>query len=89
VLPTAHGQSLDLSADVFNFLNLLDGDWGLFRFNFEDSGAGSFGRVSLLKLVGYDVEHGRGIYNVLAPHFRQVDPESSRWRLRLSARYTF
>ena len=89
VLPTAHGQSLQLSADVFNFLNLLDGDWGLFRFNFEDFGAGSFGRVSLLELVGYDAEHGRGVYNVLAPHFRQVDAESSRWRLRLSARYTF
>ena len=89
VLPTAHGQSLELSADVFNFLNLLDRDWGLVRFNFEDFGTGSFGRVSLLELVGYDVEHGRGVYNVLAPHFRQVDPESSRWRLRLSARYTF
>jgi hypothetical protein len=40
-------------------------------------------------LVGYDVEHGRGVYNVLAAHFRQVDPESSRWRLRMSARYSF
>jgi hypothetical protein len=45
--------------------------------------------VSLLELVGYDVERGRGVYNVLAPLFRQVDSESSRWRLRLSARYTF
>jgi hypothetical protein len=89
VLPTTHGQSLELSADVFNLLNLLDRDWGLARFNFEDFGTGSFGRVSLLELVGYDVEHGRGVYNVLAPHFRQVDPEGSRWRLRLSARYTF
>jgi hypothetical protein len=89
VLPTAHGQSLELSADVFNLLNLLDRDWGLVRFNFEDSGSGSFGRVNLLELVGHDVEHGRGVYNVLAPHFRQVDPEGSRWRLRLNARYTF
>ena len=38
VLPTAHGQSLELSADVFNLLNLLDRDWGLARFNFEDFG---------------------------------------------------
>jgi hypothetical protein len=89
VLPTTHGQSLELSTDVFNLLNLLDRDWGLVRFNFEDFGTGSFGRVSLLELVGYDVEHGRGVYNVLAPHFREVDSEGSRWRLRLNARYTF
>jgi hypothetical protein len=45
--------------------------------------------VSLLQLVGYDVEHARGVYHVLPPRFRQIDAESSRWRVRLSARYTF
>ena len=87
MLPTANGQSLELSADIFNFLNLLDGNWGLQRFTFQELGTGSFGRVSLLRLEGYDPEHGRGIYSVLKPHFQEIDPEASRWRLRLSARY--
>jgi hypothetical protein len=89
ILPTAHRQALELSADVFNLLNLVDGQWGLVRFTAEDTGTGGLGRVSLLKLVGYDVEHGRGVYKVLAPRFRQIDAESSRWRVRLSARYMF
>jgi hypothetical protein len=86
-LPAGHGQSLELSADIFNFLNLLDRGWGLQRFTFQELGTGSFGRVSLLRLVGYDPEHGRGIYRVLAPHLQEIDSEASRWRLRLSARY--
>jgi hypothetical protein len=89
VVPTAHGQALELSADLFNLLNLLDGDWGLTHFTYGDVGTGDFGRVSLLELVGYDVEHGRGVYNVIQPHVREIDPDRSRWRLRLSARYTF
>ena len=89
VLPTARGQALELTADVFNLLNLVNGGWGLVRFTAGEPETGGFGKVSLLKLVGYDVEHGRGVYNVLAPRFRQIDAESSRWRVRLSARYTF
>jgi hypothetical protein len=39
--------------------------------------------------VAYDIEQSRGVYRLLAPRFRQVDPGFSRWRLRLSARYVF
>jgi hypothetical protein len=89
ILPTARGQALELSADVFNLLNMVDGGWGLVRFTAGDVETGGLGRVSLLQLVGYDVEHARGVYHVLPPRFRQIDAESSRWRVRLSARYTF
>ena len=30
-IPTAGGQSIELIADLFNVLNLLDGDWGVQR----------------------------------------------------------
>jgi hypothetical protein len=87
VLPTARGQSLELSADCFNLLNLLDRHWGLARFT---SGAsGGLAQTSLLELAGYDEAHGRGVYRLLAPTLREVDQAQSRWRLRLSARYTF
>lgn len=84
MFPTVHGQSLELSTDLFNLLSLIDHDWGQVRFTVEDFGTGSLGKVSLLELVGYDKKHGRGVYNLLTPHFRQVDPGASRWRLRLS-----
>jgi hypothetical protein len=80
IFPTVRGQSLELIADLFNALNLLDGDWGIRR-----STEGS----RILELVGYDAASGRGVYN-FAPRDPNVrDLEASRWRLQLGARYTF
>jgi len=45
--------------------------------------------VSLLRLVGYDVVNGRGIYHVLDPRRHELDVDDTRWRMQLSARYTF
>jgi len=87
VLPTARGQSLELSADCFNLLNLLNRGWGLTRFTSGDSGG--FAQTRLLELTGYDEVHGRGVYHLLAPNLREVDQAQSRWRLRLSVRYIF
>jgi hypothetical protein len=89
VLPSARGQSLQLSVDAFNVLNLVDKDWGLLRFTSGEGGTGGLARVPLLQLVAYDGEHARGVYRLLAPQFRQVDADFSRWKLRLSARYVF
>src|SRR5262249_23259363 len=84
VVPTANGQSLTLSLDCFNLLNLLHSDWGLVRLT-SSQGAGP-AQSYLLQLVGYDTELGHGIYNVLRP-FHEIN--QLRWRLRLSARYSF
>jgi hypothetical protein len=90
VLPMVRGQSLQLTIDLFNVLNFLDGDWGLVRHTLEDHGSFNVGsRTSLLELVGYDAANQRGIYTVLQPNRRRIDPVASRWRLQLSARYTF
>ena len=81
VIPTTSGQSIELIADLFNVLNLIDGDWGVRRF-IEDT--------RILRLVGYDAANGRGIYVVRHPGSQHVvTHEATRWRMQLGARYTF
>jgi hypothetical protein len=90
VVPTWHGQSLEIMADLFNLLNFIDGDWGrVLQTTDEGGGVANGNRASLLDLVGYDVDRGRGIYRVLTPRLRELDVDATRWRLQLSARYLF
>jgi hypothetical protein len=89
VLPTGHGQSVQITADLFNLLNLIDHDWGRVEQTMEDFGVPNGNRVSLLQLVGYDVTNSRGIYHVLDPQRHELNVDATRWRLQLSARYTF
>jgi hypothetical protein len=90
------GQSFMVTADIFNFLNLLDKDWGLVR------ETASFEQVSLLSMVNsgateYDTRgtattsDDRGIYTVPAvmPALKRVNVSSSRWRLQLGGKYIF
>lgn len=80
IFPTARGQSLELTLDVFNLLHLLNGGWGVVR---------AVQDTPLLELAGYDAAGGRGIYRWLRPTTPAVDPDGSRWRMQLGARYTF
>ena len=88
---TASGQSLLISADVFNFLNLLDSNWGINR------ETANFEQVSLLTMSGYDTRgtaiqtDDRGRYTVpsVLPFQRRVLVNSSRWRIQLGAKYLF
>jgi hypothetical protein len=80
LFPTQGGQSLELIAEVFNLLHLLDSDWGLVR---------GIDGTGLLRLVGYDAGLGRGIYTLQIPRRRALDVDASRWRMQLGARYTF
>jgi len=72
-------RTLELTADLFNLLNLVDADWGLVRTTVAADGR----VVTLLELLGYDTARGRGIYRVLPTDRRQVEPDASRWRLQL------
>jgi len=88
------GHSLDVSVDVFNVLNLLDGDWGLVRETVDEFGGRVPGHeIDVLELVGYDTAKSRGIYrvlpNVLTRSLKRINPDLSRWRTQLSARYSF
>lgn len=81
--PTFSGHSLELTADVYNVLNLIDRGWGQYRATTLDPG------TPLLLLAGYDAGAGRGVYRLQLPGFRQIQDLPSRWQLELSARYVF
>lgn len=78
LFPALRGHTVELSIDVFNLLHLLDSDWGEVR---------GIEHTSLLRLIGHDPVHSRGIYAVRIPSFKVLDVDGSRWRLQLGARY--
>jgi hypothetical protein len=82
-LPVAGGQRLEITADVFNLLNLMSPGWGRYR-DVTTSPA-----VQLLQLVGWDPVHARGLYRFTSPPRGVVDDIASRWRMQLGARYAF
>ncbi|PYP77778.1 MAG: hypothetical protein DMD25_08365 [Gemmatimonadetes bacterium] len=82
---TVSSHSLELTADVYNVLNLLDRRWGQSRFT-----AGNPPTLSILQLAGYDAGAGRGVYQVPPlPKLRQAADLASRWQMELSVRYVF
>jgi carboxypeptidase family protein/TonB-dependent receptor-like protein len=83
VFPTVNGQSIEVTADFFNVLNMINGDWGLIR------QTAPFEEQAMLRLSGYDATNGRGIYNLFLPPRNQVQTNSSRWRIQLGAKYAF
>jgi hypothetical protein len=81
----ADRRTLEITADLFNVLNFVDGDWGLVRQTVgEDANT-----VSLLHLVGYDTAHSRGVYAPVGVDRRQIDVDASRWRMQLAATVFF
>ncbi len=85
LVPTTLGQALELTADLFNALNFVDRDWGRTYLTGDVSG----GRVPLLNLVGNDAANDRGVYEVEDIPQHEVDLPGTRWRVQLSAKYTF
>jgi outer membrane receptor protein involved in Fe transport len=82
------GQHLELQMDIFNVLNLINSDWGLFKqeANFENHPA------QFLRAVGYDAANNRPVYSFTEPTAVQtvvLSPTRSRWRVQLGARYVF
>jgi hypothetical protein len=86
--PEVHSQRFEVQLDIFNLLNLLNSDWGLFdqATGFETHGS------QFLRAVGYDTFANRPIYSFSAPSAVTTtvySPTDSRWRIQLGARYTF
>jgi hypothetical protein len=78
-------RTLEVTGDLFNLLNFMNGDWGLVR-----QTAGGLGNaVPLMNLVGYDTVNGRGVYGLVPVDRRQIDADTSRWRLQLGATLSF
>lgn len=80
---TRGAQGLEISADVYNVLNLINRHWGLSRYD-----GLTFG-TDLLVQTGYDTSAGRGIYAFRQPPRGQIDDLASRWQVELGVRYTF
>jgi hypothetical protein len=81
---TVHGQSFEVSLDVFNLPNLLSANWGVVHQTtaFEDQ--------PLLNGSGYDVADQRGQYTLMnQTAYDGVVAASTRYRLLLSGKYTF
>lgn len=82
-IPTGAGQSLELAADVYNVLNLLNRQWGQSRVTIPDPW------VQTLRLVGYDASAARGVYQYVFRGLRRVQDLPSRWQGEVSVRYVF
>lgn len=83
VVPTRAGQSLELTADVYNVLNLLNSRWGQSRVTIPDPW------VQTLRLGGYDASAGRGVYQYVFRGLERVQDLASRWQVEVSVRYVF
>jgi hypothetical protein len=82
------GQRLEVQADIFNFLNIIDADWGLF----EQEAQFETHSSSFLRAVGYDAANNRPVYSFTEPERVRTtvySPTLSRWRIQLGARYIF
>ncbi|HEX9892649.1 MAG TPA: hypothetical protein VGA78_01945, partial [Gemmatimonadales bacterium] len=95
---TFRGQSMEITADVFNLLNLINDDWGVIRSNFGQ--ASEFEqRVAPIRVAGFDnrgtpeTSDDRPRYSVDAlaqfPVRDQAVLNSSRWRMQLGLKYVF
>jgi outer membrane receptor protein involved in Fe transport len=86
-ISTFGGQSMEISADIFNlprlFGSILDNSWGI-----VNTTAGNE-NLTLLTLSGYSAAAQRGIYTLSLPVRRQVSIDASRWKMQFGARYTF
>jgi hypothetical protein len=96
VIPTIHSQEFELSLDLFNVLNFIDRDWGLYKqvSEFEEG-------PRFLNAVGFDATNNRPVYSFAAPAVieqvvfgenpsgAQAGVNRSRWAMQLGAKYRF
>ncbi len=84
------GNRMELTADFFNLLNLLNSGWGLQR---ETS---AFEEFNFLRVVGYDAANQRPKYDlpksgstIVLPSLQRVQTFGSRWKIQMGAKYAF
>lgn len=81
---------LEFTADIFNFTNLLNKDWGKRYF----SGSGN-DQIFLLNQIGFLADGTTPTFNynpIASKNLNQVDDsglQSSRWQMQVGVRYTF
>jgi hypothetical protein len=95
------GHRLEVQFDIFNLMNLLNSDWGLFdRATDVENHRSAFLGLNQSRAPdpptrcapGYDAANNRPIYCFQPPSTVEntiYSPTTSRWRMQLGARYTF
>ena len=95
-IPTIGTQGLELSLDLFNVLNFIDRDWGLYKQVSEFEGGPRF-----LNATAFDAANNRPVYRFAPPSIiettvygenpsgAQAGVNRSRWTMQVGARYTF
>ncbi|HPW20794.1 MAG TPA: TonB-dependent receptor [Vicinamibacterales bacterium] len=87
-VPLPRKARIELTADVFNFLNLLNKDWGWQYF-------GNFGSTNLIGYGGIDAATGKMRYNLstlMGPNYSGLFTRAdlrSRWQAQFGARVRF
>ncbi|WP_378186196.1 carboxypeptidase regulatory-like domain-containing protein [Aquimarina sp. W85] len=82
-------NTLEFTADIFNFTNLLNKEWGVRSF------AGSFDAVNLLNFEGFETDGTTPTFSYDPDTERDLDLvddsglNSSRWQMQIGLRYTF
>jgi len=82
-LSTTAGQSVQLTADIYNVLNMLDRRWGQLYLAIQDPW------VRPLRLDDYEGSRQRGVYSINPPNLRRSQNLASRWQMELGLRYAF
>jgi outer membrane receptor protein involved in Fe transport len=85
--PQVKGSGIELTLDIFNFLNFLSSDWGLTKqvSAFEEGPA-------FLSVAGYDTVNDRPIYRFTQPAVVErtiYGQNTSRWTMQLGAKWRF
>jgi hypothetical protein len=83
---TFNGQGMEITADIFNLLNLINGDWGLNR-----QTSGFEAATGVLNVAGWDATNNRPRYSVPStlPSRERVQVGSARWRMQLGIKYVW
>ncbi|MEO5909382.1 MAG: hypothetical protein ABIP95_00770 [Pelobium sp.] len=76
---TYKGQFVELSADVFNFANLLNKEWGVTE---------ALGTQSIYSIGGFNAANNTYKYNV-NPNAGIINPSGSPYQIQLGLRYGF
>ncbi len=90
-LPTLHGQNFILQLDVFNFLNLLNKDWGARDFGSTNSPQ-ILQRRSFVATPGHTnkiADQAQGVFNYVSTNQFIVQNPQSNYALQIQLKYSF
>ncbi len=95
VIPTMSGQRLEITADIFNFANLIKRRWGLVKetSRFEEANFLELPRTgATLDTRGTATvadDRPRLIVPTVLPVLNRITVGAQRWRIQLGGKYTF